>query len=161
MLADYLHHPVLHRSHFRQHRMNRVRDHVHRVAARHVACEDHEFVAAEARDCIGGPHPSCQRIREGLQQDVADFVAVGIVDLLEAIEIDQQQRRRTLCPVDTAVTARPMVCSGVYRLLRPVSGSVPARSARSRFALRSRPISTLRYIDAVSTLNASRAPPDG
>ena len=75
-----------------------------------------------------------------LQADVAGRVSVGVVDGLEAVEIDHQQRERL------AVALRPRAlllkrCIRCRRLATPVRSSSSARSATS---LRSRSIAISR-----------------
>lgn len=66
---------------------------------RHGGCvgavdNDPEFVAADARDQIAMPGNVGQAIGDGDQQRVAMAVAIGVVDELEAVEIDEQQADR-------------------------------------------------------------------
>ena len=49
---------------------------------------DAELVAAGARQHVAGPQPGLRHQGEMLQAGVAGGVAVGIVDHLEAVEID-------------------------------------------------------------------------
>ena len=51
-----------------------------------------ELVAADARDGIDGPHRAAHACRGGSQHGVSGRVPMGVVDLLEAIEVDEQQR---------------------------------------------------------------------
>ena len=55
---------------------------------------DAELVAAAARQHVAGPQPRLRHQGEMLQAGVARGVAVGVVDQLEAVEIDHQQRER-------------------------------------------------------------------
>src|SRR5437016_3408236 len=53
--------------------------------------EDHEeFVAAEPRDEIGRPQLGAQAPRHFHEELVADVMAVGVVDLLEAVQVDER-----------------------------------------------------------------------
>ena len=61
-----------------------------------VLLEHHEFVAAEARHEILGPQHLAQPIGDGAQQLVAAGMAERVVDLLELVEVDEQQRRQLL-----------------------------------------------------------------
>ena len=54
--------------------------------------QDRELVAAEPRDRVDLAHAAAQPLRHLTQQLVAGRVAERVVDLLEAVEIDQQQR---------------------------------------------------------------------
>ena len=61
-------------------------------------------VAGQATDNVAGAQPVTQAIGDSLQHLVADAVAEGIVDTLEAIEIEQQQGQTVT--VDIAAHAR-------------------------------------------------------
>ena len=54
--------------------------------------DDREFVAADARDGVGLAHQAAQPIADLGDQPVAGIVAERVVDLLEAVEIEHQQR---------------------------------------------------------------------
>jgi len=58
-----------------------------------VLLEDDELVAAETGDEVLRPQHFAQAIRHGTEQLVAAGMAEGVVDLLELIEVDEQQRR--------------------------------------------------------------------
>ena len=51
-----------------------------------------EFVAAEAADRILLPYRLLQRLRKRHQQRIAGGVTVDVVERLEAIEVDEEQR---------------------------------------------------------------------
>ena len=51
-----------------------------------------ELVAAHANDDIRGTHRRAHALGDFLQQLVADFVAARVVDVLEAVEIEEQHR---------------------------------------------------------------------
>ncbi len=55
--------------------------------------QDHEFVAAQARHHVA-VQGALQAARHFLQQAVAGVVAEGVVDVLEAVEVDEQYRQR-------------------------------------------------------------------
>jgi hypothetical protein len=56
--------------------------------------EDHrELIAADPRGDVGCGDPLVERLTHHPDQPVAGDVAVGVVDRLEAIEVEQQQRR--------------------------------------------------------------------
>ena len=63
-----------------------------RLVARYVAHEHDELVAAEPRDEVLGAHGVAQLLRGELQQVVAGRVAAGVVDVLELVEVDEEQR---------------------------------------------------------------------
>src|SRR6266581_5434361 len=69
--------------------------HLHHVARLgEVLDERDEFVAAETSDGVAFPHAHSQTPRSLLEQPVAERVAEGIVDELEAIEIEEQHGHR-------------------------------------------------------------------
>ena len=98
-----------------------------RRAAVGVGEQHGELVAAEPghsrRRAATEPQPGADL----LEQDVAVAVAEGVVDLLEAVEVEQQQRRRGAA----ARRPRSRRCSR-RRFGRPVSSSCVAACARSR-----------------------------
>ena len=59
------------------------------VVRLHVAEHDDEFVAAHADHDVAVAHAGAQPARHFLQQLVAGLVAAGVVDVLEAIEIEK------------------------------------------------------------------------
>ena len=61
-----------------------------------VGEHDAELVAAEARDQVARPHGPGQPVAQRTQQRVAVAVAEGVVDLLEAVEVDDGHRPRCL-----------------------------------------------------------------
>ena len=61
---------------------------------RHAFAPDGEFVPAQARDLAESRAATLvEALGQALQQDVANRVAERVVDLLEAVEVDQEQRR--------------------------------------------------------------------
>ncbi len=62
-----------------------------------VLQHDDEFVAAHAHDHVLGAHRRADTLRDGLQQLVARLVSPGVVDMLEAIEIQKQHREHLSC----------------------------------------------------------------
>ena len=89
------------------------------------AGRDHqELVAAVANDMIVGPERFPERVRKQLETGVAGRMAVHVVDLLEAVEIEEQQHRARRLDVVEDVAQRAPID-------RP-------RSARSRSASRRR-----------------------
>ncbi len=74
-----------------------------------VLLEHHEFVAAEARHEILRAQHVAQPFGDGAQQLVAAGMAQGIVDLLELIEVDEQQRRQLLAVVRNRQQALDLV----------------------------------------------------
>ena len=81
----------------------------HRVAGSDGdALDDGELVAAEARGCVAFPHDAGHPGGDRLQQFVADRVPQGVVDALEAIEIEIEQRETAR----SGVGPRPGIARG-------------------------------------------------
>ena len=59
------------------------------LCVRHFREQNHEFIAALAADRVCAAHAGEQPLRHGLQQVVADVVAKGVIDVLEAIQIEE------------------------------------------------------------------------
>ncbi len=71
--------------------------------------KQHEFVAAEARGQVGAANRAGNVFGEGAQHRVARRMAVAVVDLLEAVEIEQKQGERgslSLAAIDFGFHAR-------------------------------------------------------
>ena len=68
---------------------------VDELRALHVLQHDDELVAAHAHDDVFVAHGGANALRDRLQQLVADFVAARVVDVLEAIEIQEQHREQS------------------------------------------------------------------
>ena len=64
--------------------------------------EDGELVAAEPRHGVGLAQRRAQPRRDALQDAVAGMVAERVVDLLEAVQVEQQQRERAVLAVGDA-----------------------------------------------------------
>ena len=64
--------------------------------ARHVLQQHDELVAAEARDEVLGAHGVTNLLSRELQQMIARRVTAGVVDVLELVEIDEEQRAPVL-----------------------------------------------------------------
>ena len=58
----------------------------------HFRKQHDEFVAALPADRVRAAHAIHQALGDGLQQLVADRMAQGIVDVLEAVQIQEQHR---------------------------------------------------------------------
>ena len=76
---------------------DRVADSIHQVDdvqwLRHGAVNDREFVAAQPRNDIRLSETTAQASGHGFQQLIADRMAERVVDALEMIEIEIQQRQ--------------------------------------------------------------------
>ena len=103
------------------------------LVGRHVGEQDGELVAAEPGDRVAARRRrSRSRLADLAQQLVADVVAERVVDLLEAVEVDQEDRDLVLRPrlgqrlVDAAAEQPPVrqggegVVEGLVLLLRRV-----------------------------------------
>src|SRR5205807_7576479 len=53
-----------------------------------------ELVAAESREGVAGPAGVLEALRDLLEELIAGVVAERVVDLLEAVEVDQQHGER-------------------------------------------------------------------
>jgi len=65
-------------------------DEVGRLVTGQVRGDDHEFVAAQAGEGVGNADGASEILGDVPQELVADVVAVGVVDELEAVEIDHE-----------------------------------------------------------------------
>ena len=61
-----------------------------RVAVGDRVDQDHEFVAGIARHEILASHAAAQTLGDLLQHTVAGLVAERVIDVLEAVEVDEQ-----------------------------------------------------------------------
>ena len=84
---------------------------------------DRELVAAEPRERVAGPQRLLQARADLAQDLVAGVVAERVVELLEAVEVDQQQRDLV---VGVARSRRSSRASRWRRLPSPVRSSVTA-----------------------------------
>ena len=101
-----------------------------------VGAEDDELVAAEPADGVAGPGAAGQPLGELPQQVVADLVPEGVVDLLEAVDVEEEHGHRrpagTLeLGVDELEQPRPVGQLGRAGRAGPARGR-PARPRRGR-----------------------------
>jgi hypothetical protein len=82
----------------------------------------HELVAPQAGHGVHVAHAFVQALGHLLQQQVALVVAQGVVQGLEVVEVDEQQRTALLAPLD-AGQGLGMRSISSMRLGRPVSAS--------------------------------------
>jgi hypothetical protein len=61
-----------------------------------VAADQHELFASVAREHVLGPERGCEAPCHLLEDVIAGQVAVGVVDLLEVIDVDEDERQRRL-----------------------------------------------------------------
>jgi hypothetical protein len=64
----------------------------HLVAVFHAVQDDDELVAAKAAHRVAGAHGIRKALRHRAQQPVADVMAERIVDVFEAVQVDEQHR---------------------------------------------------------------------
>ena len=65
------------------------------AVARRFRAQHDELLAADAGEQLLGPQQALEAVRERTQHGVAADVAVGVVDALEVIDVEQHQRQRT------------------------------------------------------------------
>lgn len=124
-----------------------------------------ELVPAEARDRVAVAHHRAQRGSDLLQEPVADIVTERIVDALEAIQVDEQNRKESpLAPAGGDVDAqtveeqRAIGNAGeaveVRQLLEPFLGAVPLRELLPQLVVREleRPVRPLDLAFHLSSL---------
>ena len=68
--------------------------HADRLVAVEVGDDDHELLAAPARDRVVVAQDVLRDLGEHAQRAVAGLVAVGVVELLEAVEVGDRERER-------------------------------------------------------------------
>ena len=88
-----------------------------------VLLEHNEFVAAEAGDEILWPQHLAQPVRHRAEQLVAAGMAERVVDLLELVEVDEQQRRQTGRLPRWVASSRPISSRKLTRFGSAVSSS--------------------------------------
>ena len=59
----------------------------------------HEFVAPEARQGVVLPHPAAETPRQRHQQRIAGRMAEAVIDVLEAVYIEEQHRQTVLVAI--------------------------------------------------------------
>ena len=103
---------------------------------RHAGQQHHELVAAEARDQVGRAQAVGEPRGHGGEQRVADEVAERVVDALEVVEVDEQQRQpRALAarqlhePLELVVEARAVGQAGERVVVREVVDALLGRVA--------------------------------
>ena len=69
------------------------------VLAGRATAQHHEFVAAQPRYGVLGAHHAADAFSELREQAVADRMAIGIVDGLEAVEVQEQQSETRTDPL--------------------------------------------------------------
>jgi len=83
--------------------------------------ERHELIAAPAEDIVGASHMTLEQADDMLHETVAHGVSHIVVDRLESIHIDEDQRERDVVPGVPLHLAVEELVKG-----HPVSGSVMA-----------------------------------
>ena len=95
-------------------------------AVRRRAFGEHgELVAADPRDQVARAHAAGKTAADLDQQLVADLVAVAVVDLLEAVEVEQHQRERA--PLALGPRPRPLELAVVELAVRQVGERIVHR----------------------------------
>ncbi len=95
------------------------------VGLREIVADDGELVAAEPGDEIGLVDAGAQPHRHFLEQFVADRMAEAVVDALEAVEIEIEQRQPAA-----------MAAHALERLLELLAEQHAVRQARQRVVMR-------------------------
>ncbi len=90
----------------------------------HVFQQHDEFVAAQARQRIAFAQAGGQLPRHLLEEQVAHMVAEGVVDVLEAVQVDEQHRQ---------LLARARAAD--HRMLQAVVEQQPVRQRRERIVV--------------------------
>ena len=99
--------------------------------------DDGEFVAAEPRQHVAGAQRISAAARDLAQQRIAGSVTERVVDVLEAVEIEHQDRERRRGPASNALSSSSRARKKA-RFGSPVRMSVWASSSTRRFASDSR-----------------------
>ena len=95
-----------------------------RLIQRAALQQDAELIPAQARQRVAAAHPRLQHPGDLLQQLIAGRMSAGIVDQLELIQIQIQQRMADACASwRTLSTAAVSRFSNSRRLMSPVSAS--------------------------------------
>ena len=63
------------------------------LGVRHLREQNHEFIATLPADRVRAPHAGKQPLGDGLQQVVSNVVTQGVIDVLEAVHVEEQQRQ--------------------------------------------------------------------
>ena len=115
------------------------------VGLGHVPQKHDEFVAADTRDHVGGAHFAQQRRRDRFEHRVAGGMAMAIVDRLEFVEVEIDQRRARAVALDVGQRALELAleAAAIERLGQRIdvdpafSSLMRAREAASSAASRS------------------------
>ena len=70
----------------------------HRVGVADILEQDDELIAAQPGQGIGRAQQGTQSCGDAAQQTVAELMSQGVVDVLEVVEVDEQQRQLLLFP---------------------------------------------------------------
>ena len=93
--------------------------------ARDARLQDREFVAAKAGDRVGVTHDRTQPVGDLDEELVADLVTQPVVDVLEAVEIDEVERERAVAAARAGdLTAQAV---GQQRAVRQICQDVVVR----------------------------------
>ena len=96
-----------------------------RFLAVEVGLDHHELVAAEPRHHVARPRRRAQALGDGLEHEIAAIVTEAVVDLLEAVDVDEMHRER-------AAARR----QGVERLVQLLDQARTVGETRQRIMMR-------------------------
>ena len=116
--------------------------------------DEHELLAAVAADHVARPQVGADRLGDAAQDDVAGRVAVGVVDGLEVVDVDEGDRQRPLVARRRARPRRTARRAARCRLATPVRRSIVAWSWVSASA-------AAIAVDRPAPSRPSRPPPRG
>ena len=97
--------------------------------------QNEEFIAAEARDHVAGADVGLHRAGDRQEVPVAGVVTVAVVDILQRVAVDDEQRERTaaaLGTLDLLVESGPEVTAVVHAGELVGDGQAPYRLVRGR-----------------------------
>ena len=104
-----------------------------------VLAQEHELVPGHPGQGVARPDQTREPVRDGEQQLVADLMAVGVVDLLEPVEVGEQDRGvgvRALGALggvlESLLQQQPVRQPGQRVVQRDVAEAVGGRAASSR-----------------------------
>ena len=112
-----------------------VEHHLELFDARQILDQDGELIAAQAPDGVLAAQAPFEALADLLQELVAGRVAERVVDVLEVVEVDEEQRQQPFVPA-----------RALHGLGQPVAEQIAIGQARQRIELRERARSVLRLL---------------
>src|SRR6056297_3205846 len=103
------------------------------LVATDAVLQDGEFVSAETRERIAAFQQSLQALRHLKDQGVAGLVAVGVIHLLETVEIEEHQREALLLLASADLIVQPL-----QGQVEGLAEKQPVRQTRKRILTRER-----------------------